>query len=266
MTAQTPTQPQQTLTYLCPHCRTPEAVDAKADDALLTCPACRKPFRVEIPKAQPASLAPPCPPASSTSPATAVAGAQAAAAAAAAAASSPQTPETPPETIHLAMFRRYPFRCLGYVLLSAAGLVGLIYGVDWNWHWLTILGAVVALFAAVRFFLWGLRMSRTTLTLTNKRGTLSSGLFRREDIEFELARLKDLHVHQTLPMRWLDVGDLAIVTSTGQRVVVMAIPNPAAVAEHMQRHGEREKKAQEQPDPVVVQQPIIAGGAPARTA
>jgi uncharacterized membrane protein YdbT with pleckstrin-like domain len=241
-------------------------VDVHVKDALMTCPSCGKTFRVEEHQqaqttAPPAVASAPCPP---QVPAPVMAaGAQAAVAAAAQVAAPAPTPETPGEVIHLAMFRRYPFRCLGYILLIVVGIVGLIEGVNLGWHWLTLLGSAVALIVAAKFFHWWLRMSRTTLTITNKRGILSTGIFTQEHLEFELSKIIDLHVHQTLLMRWLSVGDIAVVTSTtGQQIVIMAVPDAVMVAEHMQTHSDREKKAAEQPDTVVVQQPIVAGNVP----
>src|SRR5262249_12199282 len=131
MTAQILT-PSQTRTWLCPHCRTPVVVDAHVKDAMLTCPSCGKAFRVEDHQpAQtnaphlalpPAVESPPSEksaaqasvsdqPAATPTPAPVLAaGTQAAVAAATRAISLAVTPEAPGELIHLAMFRRYPFR------------------------------------------------------------------------------------------------------------------------------------------------------------
>jgi hypothetical protein len=296
MTVQTQTQ---TLTYRCPHCGTALEVDPCAEGSLLICPspACGKPFRVAVPVAEPidkptnlalppgvdppepvlkARPAPPCPPDANGSattpgaPASEVVAAPAVASPAAPApavvpATLPPVPEGAPHIVKLAMFRRYPFRCLGYFVLVAASVTAVVYGLQREWHWLAIPGAIVFALSAGRFFLWWLRMVRTSLVLTNRRLVLMTGVFTRDSIEFELARINDFNVYQTLLMRWLNVGDLAII-STDRRVVVMAVPDPQSVIAFLQSNIAARKKEEEQPDLVVVQQPAATQGAPVRSA
>jgi uncharacterized membrane protein YdbT with pleckstrin-like domain len=181
-------------------------------------------------------------------------------------AQAPDVLETAPSTIHLSMFRRYPFRYLGYLALAAAGLALLIYSEMHQWRWVAVLGGIVTAAALLRLFVWWVRMRCTVLLLTNKRGALRTGVFRRETTEFEFAGIGDFHLNQTMLMRWLDVGDLALVVNNGQKIVIMAVPHPASVIAHLQRHVEVEKKAAEQPDLVVVQQPASNTEAPPATA
>jgi hypothetical protein len=143
------------------------------------------------------------------------------------------------------MFRRYPWRCLGYLLIMAAGIVGMIWLLFYSRHWLALICAVVALVAALRLGLWSLRMSRTLLTISNKRGILNTGLFTTEKTEFELDQVADFHVHQTTLMRWLDVGDIAIVSTNPQQqqIVIMAVPHPDNVTELLQARLDARRKA-----------------------
>src|SRR4051812_40201606 len=100
------------LIVRCPHCGIALRAQPSSGSELITCPAqdCRQPFRVEVPTAEPiGSLnAPPSvqqaePPA----PHSSLSG-QAASGA------------DDRQTIHLKMFRRYPSRCLAYLLFVVA--------------------------------------------------------------------------------------------------------------------------------------------------
>jgi hypothetical protein len=247
----------QTLTYRCPHCGTLVSVETRAAGLLLSCPSptCGKPFRVEVPVAKPVSLATPakCPPATPTSapsyqtPVAQVSAVQTPAAptnvAPAPAHSSHNEVEL--QTVHLSMFRRYPWRCLGYWLLMAAGIACMIWMLFDSRRWLALLSAAIAAYGALRLFAWWLRMSRTWLTLTDKRAILTTGLFSQQTTEFEVSQLADIHVHQTPLMRWLDVGDVAIVNTNPQQpqIVIMAVPHPGEVAELLQAQIDARMKA-----------------------
>jgi hypothetical protein len=263
--------PVQTLTYRCPHCGIPVEVDATAEGSLLTCPAvgCGKPFRVALPVAEPitqpmsvvtpAGMVPlstsspeqpaiPQPAAQATAPpAVAPAAAQPAPIHIAPTPAVPVTEqETPGPIIHLSMARRYPLRCFAYLLVEAIGLTGIILGVMWRWHWLTILGGAQMAFFAIRFLVWWIRMSRITLALTSKRLILTTGVFSRDRTEIDLSDVVDSHFHQSLLMRWLDVGDLAIVSKPDNRqLVIMAVPHPGSVSQHLQSAIEMHKKVEE---------------------
>ena len=252
----------QTLTYRCPHCGTLVSVETRAVGSLLRCPspACGKPFRAEVPVAKPVTqaTAAPCPPATPTSapsyqtpvaqtPAVQTPTAQTPAAPTNVAPTTPPSTDNEVElqTVHLSMFRRYPWRCLGYWLLVAAGIAGMIWMLFDSRQSLALASAAVAAFGALRLFAWWLRMSRTWLTLTNKRATLTTGLFSQQTTEFELSQLADIHVHQTPLMRWLDVGDIAIVSTNPQQpqIVIMAVPHPGEVAELLQAQIDARRKA-----------------------
>ncbi len=253
----------QTLTYRCPHCGALVSVEPSAVGSLLSCPspACRKPFRAEVPVAKPvpqATPACPCPPTNATTAPgyqTSAVPPPPAQTSAVQAPTSPTitTPAPPPSpdeevelrTVHLSTFRRYPGRCLGYWLLIMAGIAGMIWMLFLDRHWLALICAAVALYGAVRLIAWSLRMSRTALTLTSKRGILTTGLFSRQTTEFELTQLADIHVHQTALMRWLDVGDVAIVSTNPQQkqIVIMAVPHPGEVTELLQAQIEARRNA-----------------------
>jgi hypothetical protein len=252
--------PVKTLTYRCPHCGIPVEVDATAEGSLVTCPAvgCGKPFRVALPVAEPvtAPMNVVTPSGMVPLPAPAAAAAPQPVAAPAPAPVPlpiPPTPavpvteqETPGPVIHLSMVRRYPLRCFAYLLVEVVGLAGVISGVMWDWLWLTVLGGAVMAFFAVRFLIWWIRMSNIRLQFTSKRLKLTTGVFSRDTTEIDLTDIVDHHFHQSLPMRWLDVGDLAIVARPDNRqLVIMAVPHPADVSRQLQSTIDMHKKVEE---------------------
>jgi hypothetical protein len=232
----------QILTYRCPHCGTVVSVEPHAVNSLLSCPspACGKMFRVEVPVARPVNA-----PAAATSE------------------NAPATPSPTPSyrvpepaipasdkeeelhTVHLGTFRRYPWRCLGYLLVVVGGITGMISFLFYSRQWLALLCVAVAAIAALRLGAWSLRMNRTVLTITNRRGILSSSLLRRSTTEFELDQVADMHVHQSTLMRWLDVGDVAIVSTNPQhpQLVIMAVPHPKEVTDLIQAHLDARRRA-----------------------
>ncbi len=243
--------PPQILAYRCPHCGTLVQAESSADGAVVNCPAsgCGKPFRVEVPVARPVTLStqPTAAPAAillgPTPPMTPAAGPRPA--------EQPLTVTTPgnePEaevrSFHLSMFRRYPWLCLGYLLVMTVGLVATIWLWLDSWEWLSLICLGGTAFASMRLGLWWLRMNRTTLTFTNKRAILKTGVFSQDINTIELEHLADYHLHQSLLMRWLNVGDLAIVSAqpSEQQIVIMALPEPEAATRILQPHLEARKR------------------------
>jgi len=141
-------------------------------------------------------------------------------------------PEHEAARIRLAMFRRYPGRCMAYTLITLALLGGSAWAFAADVSWLGIMALLAGLFAAARFAVWTWKMNRTQLVITNRRVILESGLFARSATEFPLDDISGLHVEQTAMGHMLDVGDMVIVCEKGARsqAIVMALPSPAAVA------------------------------------
>lgn len=224
-----PNTQTETLTYRCPHCHSPVEVNTLSATEPLKCPneACGKPFKVELPAAKPVAApvatavngdgrhAPAAIPAGVAEPVRAV------------------EKEEAVTRVQLSMWRRYPARCLIYVVAMAAGSVGVVYGIVTEWWFLAILAGAAALLAAIRFFPWAARMGATSLLITNLRFVLETGVLKREATELRRDQIGDLQVRQDLLMRWLDVGDLSITSNTADRkqVVIMAVPHPERVAD-----------------------------------
>jgi membrane protein YdbS with pleckstrin-like domain len=236
-----------TLTFHCPHCNaTLEAGPTSADEVAL-CPSCHQTFKLELPcsnqEPAPALLLPrgvepppvappvaaPLPPAATAAPAVAPA---VGAATPAVAAPVVEQPESVGEVIHVSMVRRYPGRCLTYFVVTVACIAGIVWSLDQNYTILAMVGGAVLAFVAFRFGTWWLRMHHTTLTITDRRAIIETGLFTRDAVEIGRKDVIDVHVSQGPIMRVLNVGDLVIRSDAGTRkeIVLMAVPDPDNVA------------------------------------
>src|SRR5689334_23218018 len=106
----------QTVTYRCPHCQQAVDVDLRPENDLLVCTneGCNKPFKVDIPTAEPLEglIVPGA--AEHQSDEVVAAPAVATPVATPVAISPKEIPDEPVRTVHLSMARRYPFRCLAY--------------------------------------------------------------------------------------------------------------------------------------------------------
>jgi membrane protein YdbS with pleckstrin-like domain len=250
----------QTMTYRCPHCNQPVDVEMGPANETLVCPnpQCQKPFKVEVPTAQPepqpatpllipgasngehhpasplvipgasngehhpAPLAPPEPVAAPVAhPAS-------------------EVKEETLQVIHLSMFRRYPFRCMAYFLLFIVSLVGTIFFAGKEWWFPALVCLAAGVVVVYRFIAWRMRMTHTLLTITNTRVILESGVFARHATEFPLADLEDIQINQTFVQRMFRVGDVVLLNKKGaaHRVLIMAVPSPIEVADTMHR-GQR---------------------------
>jgi len=199
-------------------------VDLNHEHDLLICPNpnCQKPFKVDVPVAHPAvelilpagieEHPPPAP-----APVAAPAGAE---------------EEKGILMTRLAMFRRYPWRCLAYSLAIIVGVVLGLYYLIIGWHFLTLVFIAIAGCAGFRLFSWWLRMEHISFTITNKRCVLESGVLKKEITEIPINEIADIQVHQTWLQRGLNVGDVILMSQKGElhRLIIMAIPYPQQVA------------------------------------
>jgi membrane protein YdbS with pleckstrin-like domain len=224
--------PAQLLTYRCPFCQHAIEVDPALAEQTVACPnpECQKPFHLEVPSAKPTpALIVPRPldghPAAEPEPVRPV----------------EPPPEEPAEkdvlTVRPVMFRRYPFRSSGYVAVIVAGLVCVGLWLAEGWLALGLLGLVVSAVASFRLFVWALRNRTTSLTLTTRRILLKAGSFTSHSTEIPYPEIRDVQVHQGVLNRLLEVGDMTLYTKMPdkQKVLIMAIPDPEAVAAEIRK-------------------------------
>jgi len=217
----------QLLNYKCPHCGQPTDVDATAAGQTITCPnpLCQKPFKIEVPAAEPM-------PQLIISPGLAHEVAQEQPASAV---PSSSEAETELVSVYPLMFRRYPFRSLVYALASLVGLGLLLAGLVKGTLWVGLLGLILVSFGVYKLGHWWLRMLGTSVTVTTKRTLLHTGVFNRQITEVPHAEVADLEVHQSLLNRLLGVGDIAIVQQAKDKkgILLMGLPQPEEIAQHI---------------------------------
>jgi membrane protein YdbS with pleckstrin-like domain len=232
--------PAQLLTYRCPYCQHAIEVDPALAEQTVTCsnPECQKPFHPEVPSAKPTpSLIVPHDldgrspledgPARPVEPAR------------------PAAPAPPPAapaerdvlTVKPVMFRRYPYRCLGYVASILAGLVCVALWAVEGWLALGLLGIFVAAMAAFRLLAWWLRNRTTSLTVTTRRLILRAGAFTSHSTEIPYKEILDVQVHQSVLNRMMKVGDLTLFTRMPDKpqILLMAIPDPEGIAAEIRK-------------------------------
>lgn len=119
-----------------------------------------------------------------------------------------QKPESHKETTlysrHPSMFRNRPILFLVFVLLIAVYGIGLLL-----------------------FILWLIRCLGTTLTVTDKRTTLRSGLLSKRITEIWHRDVRNVLVEQSFFQRIFSVGDLGISSAGGSDIEIKAYGMPA---------------------------------------
>lgn len=116
---------------------------------------------------------------------------------------------------HPAMFRNHPFWFIICVFLIAAFGLGIIVFLIW---WLTCLG--------------------TTLTVTEQKTTLRTGLLAKNLNEVYHSDVRSIQVNQRFLQRIFGVGSIGI-SSAGQssiEIVASGIPDPGHVRELIDAH------------------------------
>lgn len=140
---------------------------------------------------------------------------------------------------HPAMSRRYPFRTAIYWLIAIAGTVLFVYGTMrdvWNVIWMIGLGLMI--FGSIKLLAWYLRIRKTAITVSNRRVTVTRGIFQVHNAEVRCENINDVYVSQNMLNRMFNVGDLVLTTSgeDGRTIVLMAVKNPELVASTIREH------------------------------
>lgn len=215
--------------FECPHCGQPTEVGLESLDRPALCTACAMPYRAEIPKGQllikdgDAGLRP---------------------------AADESTPADHNDqtilTVNPAAFRDRPIQTLVLVLLTFAGLIGLLMfaseaseGI--GMATLTALSALVALGASV-MLAGRFAMTRfESLTVTTQRSIWARGVINRQSSEVQHDDIRNIQVQQNLVERLVGAGTIAI-SSAGQddmEIIAEGIPNPHRVIDTIRTHQRR---------------------------
>jgi len=155
----------------------------------------------------------------------------------------PGTPATPPapppeevrSVARIGMFRRYPVRCLCYIV----AILGLITATAWAFGQDQTTWGLVALVAAglvaARFLYWFLTVQYTSLVVTNRRVMVETGLFTREASEVPLKSITGIQIEQDVVQALFGVGDLIINCEKGskQQMLVLGVIGPEPVVQQI---------------------------------
>jgi hypothetical protein len=210
------------LVYRCPHCGASHEIEQSLVGDRVTCRQCNRPFEAAAPVAKPVDVA------------------EGESAKFRVTAGEGELENTLTEA-HPAMARKYPFRFLGLLVVTAAGLVVLVAGLTGGAFFpnsvpsvvLIVGGLLIAGAAVAGWLAWWAKSRFTTLTVTNRRTILRRGLLSRETSEVRHRDVRNVQVNQTTIERLLGVGDLSL-SSAGQagfEIAVKGIPNPTRIAD-----------------------------------
>jgi uncharacterized membrane protein YdbT with pleckstrin-like domain len=141
--------------------------------------------------------------------------------------------------VHPSLFRNRPVKFMAWLLIGIAGLaLAMIdplarFQVQNSRLICLAIGLGIALTVAIAFFLWWLRYRRVSLTITNKRTILESGLVSRYVKDVRHADVRMIVVKQGTLQRLLGVGAIAVASAaTGESDIdVGGLPHPEKIKE-----------------------------------
>jgi membrane protein YdbS with pleckstrin-like domain len=225
------------IKYQCPHCGHTVDVAISDDSQLVTCPEpyCQKVFKVEVPTAKPSpDLIVPDDPKEVVSTAKVNPNGNGVVTTA--------KPETEIAHAELHLFRRYPLRCLVYLLILVVAVSITIPLALNGWRVLALIGLGFIGLVLFRFVRWWLHFRSTKFTVTDQRCILETGYMDRSMTDIPIKDLTDVRVEQTTFAKWFNVGDLVLQRETGnvRRMVLMAVDNPQRLAAIIQEQSKRE--------------------------
>ena len=168
-----------------------------------------------------------------------------------AAASQQVVPPTPPMdtgspageeellNVHPSMFRNKPLKFVTWLVIGIAGVVLATIDPFARYHLqnsrliCVAVGVGTVLIVAIAFLLWWLRYRKVSLTVTNRRTILQSGLLSRYVKDVRHADVRMLVVKQGSLQRLLGVGSIAVASAaTGESDIdVGGLPHPEQIKE-----------------------------------
>jgi len=142
-------------------------------------------------------------------------------------------------TVHPSMFRNKPVKFVAWLIIGIAGIAFAMidplarYQVQNSRLIYLVLGLATALIVATAFFFWWLRNRKVSLTITNRRTILQSGLLSRYVKDVRHADVRMIVVKQRSLQRLLGVGSIAVASAaTGESDIdVGGLPHPEEIKE-----------------------------------
>ena len=141
--------------------------------------------------------------------------------------------------VHPSMFRNKPVKFMAWLIIGIAGLVLAMTDPFARYHLqnsrliCVAVGFGTVLIVAIAFLLWWIRYRKVSLTVTNKRTILQSGLLSRYVKDVRHADVRMLVVKQGSLQRLLGVGSIAVASAaTGESDIdVGGLPHPEKIRE-----------------------------------
>lgn len=149
----------------------------------------------------------------------------------------PEQPEVEVMTVSPAWFASRPGPAAAAVLLGLAGIsFGIFGGVTLMWP-LAGAGAVAFVVAVGTLGYWRFSATRTKLTITNRRLTLSSGFLGREVLDIPVRQVQDIRLTQSFSDRLLGIGHLSISHSSQEddELELFNYPDPQKIKKTIDR-------------------------------
>jgi membrane protein YdbS with pleckstrin-like domain len=144
---------------------------------------------------------------------------------------------------HPSMFRNKPLKFVTWIVIGIAGMVLATIDPFARYHLqnsrliCVAVGLGTVLIVAIAFLLWWLRYRKVSLTVTNRRTILQSGLLSRYVKDVRHADVRMLVVKQGSLQRLLGVGSIAVASAaTGESDIdVGGLPHPEKIRELIDR-------------------------------
>ncbi len=140
------------------------------------------------------------------------------------------------------MFRRYPFRFVGYLLLVVLGLVALV-AVPFQLNTqsqvaLGILGGAALAFGGYQWLSWWLHARKQVVTITKTSLVVNEDAHADQTREIHHESISSIDIYQPMMCRWMGVGSMAI--SWGQEkeeVYLDAVERPHELVEQVRKQA-----------------------------
>lgn len=240
-------QTSTTMTYRCPHCNHAAEFDHVSDGEVVTCPSpeCGQEFRAKLPEATPEPKL--IVPGEENSPQAKLVGNEAV--------SNGEkhdeddakvfTHEAEGEEVlavySTPMFRRHPFRFLGYVLVCLVGFAGIITGIVNDSTPFVIISFIPLLVGMWLLGSWWLKAKRTTITVTPKTLIISDGLFGDHKVEVHHGKITTIDIYQSTTCRFFKTGALYVEWGYegDEKMYLDAVSEPHALVQQIRELAEK---------------------------
>jgi len=149
----------------------------------------------------------------------------------------------PPDHDEIVYYQGSPMVRGGLGRLFEFGFIGLVLIAmpicSWVFHWgfPSLLDAILVVIGLLMFLVPALRTKTIRYRITNYRIDYERGLFARNIDTVELWHVEDLHFHQSLLGRLLNVGSIIVVSrdETLPRLELHSLPNPRPLYETLKQ-------------------------------